>query len=63
MAALQSGIEPAEDDWGAASVVRCLRTRRLTLVRDMPAGAEKEDVAMARKASPGAAAGRCPAVE
>ena len=39
IAALQSGVEPAEDDWGGAIVVGCLRTRRLTLVGDVPVAA------------------------
>ena len=39
IAALQSGVEPAEDDLVVAIVVRCLRTRRLTLVGDVPAAA------------------------
>jgi hypothetical protein len=39
IAALQSGVEPAEDDWVVAIVVRRPRTRRLTLVGDVPAAA------------------------
>jgi hypothetical protein len=41
IAALQSGIEPApaEDDLVVATVVRCLCTRRLTRVGDVPAAA------------------------
>jgi hypothetical protein len=39
IAALQSGVEPAEDALVVAMVVRGLRTRRLTLVGDVPAAA------------------------
>jgi hypothetical protein len=39
IAALQSGVEPAEDDLVVAIVVRGLRTRCLTLVGDVPAAA------------------------
>jgi hypothetical protein len=39
MTALQSGVEPAEDDLVVAIVVRGLRTRRLTWVGDVPAAA------------------------
>ena len=63
IAALQSSVEPAEDDLVVACVDRCLRTRRLTLVGDVPAAAEKEDMAMVRKTSSGNASGRCPFVE
>ena len=37
IAALQSGTAPAEDDLVVALAVRCLRTRRLTLVVAMAA--------------------------
>jgi hypothetical protein len=37
VAALRSGVAPAEDDLVVAIVVRGLRTRRLTLVVDMAA--------------------------
>jgi hypothetical protein len=37
IAALQGGVAPAEDDLVVAIVVRWLRTRRLTLVGDVPA--------------------------
>jgi hypothetical protein len=37
IAPLRRGAEPAEDDWLVAIVVRCLRTRCLTLVGDVPA--------------------------
>jgi hypothetical protein len=39
IAALQRSVEPAEDDWVVALVVRCLRNRRLTLVGDVLAAA------------------------
>ena len=61
IAALQGAVEPAEDDLVVAIVVRWLRTRRLTLVGDVPASACKEDMTMV-KASSGDAAGRCPSV-
>jgi hypothetical protein len=63
IAALQRGVEPAEDDWLVAMVVRCLLTRRLTLVGDVPAAASKAEMAMVRQASSGDAAGRCPSGE
>jgi hypothetical protein len=39
IAALQRGVEAAEDDLVVAIVVRRPRTRRLTLVGDVPAAA------------------------
>jgi hypothetical protein len=39
MTALQSGVEPAEDDLVVAIIVRCLRARRLTLVGDVTVAA------------------------
>jgi hypothetical protein len=63
IAALQRGVEPAEDDWIVALVVRWLRARRLTMVGDATVVAEAEAMAMARKTSSGDAAGRCPSVE
>jgi hypothetical protein len=63
IAALQSGVEPAEDDWVVALVGRWLRARRLTLVGDATVVAETEDMAMAHKTSSGDAPGRCPSVE
>ena len=62
IAALHRGAEPAEEDLAIAIVVRCLRTRRLTLVGGVPA-ASKEDIALARKVSSGDAAGRSPSIE
>jgi hypothetical protein len=39
IAALQSGVAPAEDDSDVALAVRCLRARCLTLAGDVPAAA------------------------
>jgi hypothetical protein len=51
IAALQRRVEPAEDDWLAAIVVSCLRTRRMTPVGDVPVMAWKGEMAVVRQAS------------